>query len=30
MGMPDKGDPSTIAERVDRLLALGDEAFRRL
>jgi aminoglycoside phosphotransferase (APT) family kinase protein len=30
MGMPDRGDPSSIAERVDRLLALGDEAFRRL
>jgi aminoglycoside phosphotransferase (APT) family kinase protein len=30
MGMPDKGDPSTIAERVDRLLELGDEALRAL
>ena len=30
MGMPDKGDPSTIADRVDRLLEMGDRAMRAL
>jgi aminoglycoside phosphotransferase (APT) family kinase protein len=30
MGMPDRGDPSSIAVRVDTLLAMGDQAFRAL
>jgi aminoglycoside phosphotransferase (APT) family kinase protein len=30
MGRPDAGDPSAIAERVDRMLALSDEALRAL